>query len=203
MNKFSRNVQLYKNADPDGSKSVEELSQHLGWSKQMSYYYKYFISELDIEGLELLDKAKSEIDPSLVAAVCVQHNRYKLHLLKNIDRINEAASPFTEIDLLITEVAGTDPLTEITNDYWIEVGNYLTIRRINQHPFTKNAIGFIKNIGFKGYQEMSTNQKKWIIGLIQEDKKRPEDDRFFINEHMIQKGYRNDCATIEKYEPCP
>jgi hypothetical protein len=200
--KIRDDIELYKEYDPKGEKSVEELSLHFGWSRQTSYAYKYFISEIDLDKLEILEKSNTEIDLKIIGAICIQNRRFHDHLFANIERINNASSPFTEIEILISEITGEDPLRNLRNQYWIEVGEYLTSRRIDQYPFTKKAIGFIKSIGYNGYKSLTKNQKKWIHGLIHEDKVRPEEDRFFINEHLIYAGYNDECSIIKNYDRC-
>jgi hypothetical protein len=203
MNCFLQNVELYKSFDPERVKSVEAISSHLKWSNHVSYVYKYFLSELSHEELGILDTASEIIDVEIVAAVCIQNRRYRLSLIKNIDRINAANSPFNEIEVLVAELDGVDPLSKIRNEFWLEVGNYLTEREINKFPFSLKSIGFIKLIGYKGYNALTKPQKKYIVDLIQADKERIKEDRFFTNEHLTFKGFKNECQIIENYIPCP
>ena len=144
MTNYLADVERYKAFDPQGNKSVEDIAIQFDWTKQMSYTCKYFISELDPAELILLDKTTSSINLGVIAAVCIQNPKYKLPLLQNIERINEADSPFTEIEVFISEIADHDPLNEIKKEYWIEVGEYLTERRMDEYPFKKNAIGLLK-----------------------------------------------------------
>ena len=195
-------VELYIGFDPNGSKSVDEITLHFNWSRYAAYTCKYFISELSSEELVLLDKTNGDIDFNVIADVCIQNKKYKTELLSQIERVNAADSPFTEIEIVIKEIAGEDPLARLTADYWIEVGEYLTNRRIDQYPFTKKTIGFIKSIGYKGFKNLSRNQKEWINGLIEADKSRPQNDRFFVNEHLIYAGHKSDCMIVENYQAC-
>jgi hypothetical protein len=199
---LKKNIDAYKLWDPSCEKSIHELSQHFGWTKGAAYVYKYFISELSEEDIILLEGCSSEIDLNVIAAVCIQNRRYQSPLFKNMDRIKNSESPFNEIEVIIGEIEEKDPLTNISKQFWVEVGNYLTSRHIDIYPFNKKSIGFIKSIGIYGYKDLSKKQKEWSQGLIKEDKERPEEDRFFINEHLIHNGLIEDCRTIEKYEKC-
>jgi hypothetical protein len=200
--KIKEDIEMYKQFDPARDKSLSELSNKFGWSKEEAYAYKYFISEMSSEDLDLIQNCIFEIDLNVIMAVCIQNKKYHSHLFKNIDRINNADSPFSEIKMVISEVAGLDPLSTINKKYWLEVAEYLAYRHIDIYPFTKRAISFIKSIGRSGYGSLSTNQKKWIHGLILEDKSRTEQDRFFVNEHLIHLGYKEDCFKVENYEKC-
>lgn len=200
MNDFEKDVELYKKYDPSGLKPVDDICRDLGWTRQKSYSIKYFISELTREELEILDKSSATISYVIIDAICIQRKEYKLRLLQNIDRINASDSPFSEIENLISQWDGIDPLSTLANRYWTEVGDYLTARHVDQPPFSKNAIGFIKSVGFKGYDNLSRPQRDWLLGLLKNDKERGVGDRFFVNEHLVQKGYKTECETIEKYE---
>ena len=202
MHDFKKNVEQYKGYDPAGSKSIDEICRGLGWSKEKSYAFKYFISELGPDELGLLDQCATAVSHVIINAICIQRKEYKLRLLENIDRINSALSPFDEIEMLVSAMNGVDPLSTLANRYWVEVSEYLTARHIDQFPFTKKAIGFIRNIGSKGYDNLTRPQREWILGLLRNDKERGPGDRFFVNEHLIQRGYRPECETIEKYASC-
>jgi hypothetical protein len=199
---LKKNIDAYKHWDPSCEKSIDELSQHFGWTKAAAYDYKYFLSELSGEDISLLEGCSSEIDLNIIAAVCIQNKRFQSQLFKNMERIKNAGSPFKEIEVIIEEIEGKDPLTNISKQFWVEVGNYLTSRHIDIYPFNKKSIRFIKSIGIYGYEDLSKKQKEWIQGLIMEDKERPKEDRFFMNEHLIHNGLIEDCLTIEKYEKC-
>lgn len=200
MNDFKKDVEQYKLYDPSGIKPVDDICFHFSWTKQKGYSIKYFISELAIEELDILDSSTSAIDYVIIDAICIQQKEFKLKLLQNVELINAADSPFSEIEKLISEWIGIDPLSTFSSGYWIEVGSYLTARRIDLFPFNKKAIGFIQSVGFNGYNSLSQRQREWILGLLNSDKERGSGNRFFVNEHLIQKGYRTECDIIEKYE---
>jgi len=200
MNYFKKDVELYEKYDPSGLRPIEDISKDLGWESQKSYAIKYFISELTHEELEILDRSSTPVSYAIIDAICLQKNEYKIKLLENIDKINAAVSPFTEIENLISQWDGIDPLFTIKGDYWIEVGDYLTARHIDLYPFSKKAISFIKAVGYKGYENLSRPQRDWLIGLLQSDKDRDVDDRFFVNEHLSQKGYEKESEIIKKYQ---
>jgi hypothetical protein len=199
MKDFKDNVHRYKNYDPTGRKPVVDICRDLEWPAQKSYSIKYFISELTEEELDALDASTSEISLAVIDAICLQRKEYKLRLLQNIDLINESDFPFGEIDKLINQWKGIDPLSLLSSGYWIEVGEYLTARRVEQYPFNKKAIGFIKGVGYSGYQNLTRPQRNWLQGLLENDKARGEGDRFFVNEHLIHKGYANECRTMNEY----
>lgn len=199
MNNFKKDVELYKGYDPSGKKPVEAICTGLGWSRQKSYNVKYFISELMPDELTILDNASAQISYAVISAICIQKKEYKPLLLQNIDRIASADSPFGEIEALINQTKGIDPLSTLADNYWTEVSDYLSDREINRYPFDLKAISFIKNIGTTGYDRLSRRQRDWLMGLLDNDRGRSPDDRFFANDHLIYKGYKEECATIEKY----
>jgi hypothetical protein len=200
MKGLYKDLEAYNLYDPSGSKPVDDISKELGWSRRKSYSIKYFISELSKEELEVLCKASDGISFVIIDAICIQNKEHRLKLLQNIDLINNSDSPFTKIENLLGEWSGIDPLSTIRLDFWNEVGNYLSARHIDQYPFTKNAIGFIKSISFKGYGNLSRPQHDWLLGLIRKDKERGDGDRFFINEHLIDKGFTVECEIIKNYD---
>lgn len=202
MNNYSSDIERYRTFDPEGSKSVAEIADHFGWTKQLSYTYKYFLSELNEGELNLLDNAKVKPDLGVLAAVCIQKSKYKLQLLSNIERFSMAGSPFKEIESFIEQIADRDTLMDLKNEYWISVSDYITERGIDIYPFNKKAIGFIKSIGYYGYENLSVRQKQWIMDLLDTDKQRIKTDRFFINEYLIQKGFIQECSIIENFEKC-
>lgn len=202
MSNYSSDIEKYRAFDPDGDKSVEEIASHFGWPIQVSYTYKYFLSELDTSELSLLDNVKVKLDLGILAAICIQKPKYKIPLLSNIERFSTADSPLAAIETFIQQIADKDPLADTRNQYWFSVGEYITERGIDASPFNKKAIGFIKSIGYNGYENLSVRQKQWITDLIAADKERVKTDRLFINEQLMQKGFAKECSIVENFEKC-
>lgn len=194
---FTIRVSEYRSLDATGVMPVKKIAEELGWSHNEAYVFKFFISELSTDELTLLDGIEEEIDLEIIKAISLQQPDSRTKTWTQIHRILQAQSPFMEIDRCMQEAKGRDPLLDVRKNYWICVGDYLKERNIDQYPFTKKAIYLIKGIGFKGYESQSVKQKEWIYNLIDSDKKRPEHDRFFINEHVLIKGYKKECGIIK------
>jgi len=195
---FAKNVMRYRDIDPNGTIPVEKIAAGLGWSRNTSYIFKYFISELSADELILIDQIVEQIDLEIIKAISLLQPESRAKIWTHIPRILQAPSSFVEIDRCIEEAKGHDLLIDIRPKYWLCVGEYLQQRNMNHYPFTKNAIYFINSIGFNGYTGLSNKQKDWIYDLIDKDKKRPDHDRFFINEHVLNKGFSKECAIIKQ-----
>jgi hypothetical protein len=198
MANFTENVVLYKSLDVDGKLSVDQISEALGWDRNTSYIFKFFISELTWVELSVLDNVQMQVDLEIVKAISLLQTVNRSYVFNHIERILESPSPFKAIDTCLEESKGVDPLGDIRPKYWTCIGGYLRERKIDQFPFNKNAINFIFSIGYIGYESLSAKQKIWLNNLIAKDKERPENDRFFVNEHAYNKGFSLECSIIQK-----
>ncbi|MEO8174069.1 MAG: hypothetical protein ABI581_13335 [Sediminibacterium sp.] len=198
MATYTENVLRYKAFDPTGTMLVGQIAQSLGWSSETSNIIKYYVSDLSEDELSVLDNVTGNLDADIVKAICLLPPESRTFILPHIDRIISAAFPLAEMDQCLEEAKGEDPLKTIRSGYWRCVAGYLRQRDIDQSPFTKKATNFIFSIGYNGYINLSKKQKDWIRDLLDKDRERPENDRFFVNEHILLEGYADACSIIQK-----
>lgn len=198
MVNFTYDVSRYKAFDPDRGLPLEQIAEGLGWDRNTTYIFKFFISQLTPDELQVLDQVQTTIDLEIIKAMSLVQPECRKYVFDNISQIIEAPSPFLAIETFVEESRGADPLEEVRPKYWICIAAYMQERNIDQWPFNKKAVNFIFSIGYNGYAGLSPRQKAWLKDLIVKDRERPENDRFFINEHAHNEGFAPECAIIQK-----
>jgi hypothetical protein len=198
MSEVYNDLQYYNNLFHQDTTSIKEQASIINWSERKCYIYKHFIKNLTVEELDILKYSVVLIDHEIIAAISVHKVEMRLKMFEQLERINNARSPFEEIQVIFQENTTSNPLSSIPNNYWKTVKLYLEQLEIDSYPFNRKAINFLNSVSFNGYLNLTMPQRKWLDGLIEADRNRAETDHFFVNDFLIQKGFKDACKTIEQ-----
>jgi hypothetical protein len=198
MSELIKDLSYYNSLFPNPDTPVSEQSITIKWSERKCYVYKYFITKLTATELDLINNYEGNADYELIGALGVYNPDIRIKILSQIERVERSDSSFEEIQLIIKENSAPNPLLSISNKFWIVVKDYLIEREYDEYPFNKKGKGMLNTVGRKGYETLNTNQLKYIHGLIDNDRNRPETDHFFYNDYLIQKGFNKDCNLIKE-----
>jgi hypothetical protein len=198
MSEVFNDLLNYNNLFQQDNLSVKDQAIIIKWSERKCYIYKYFIKHLTEEELEILKNTSVVTDYEIIGAICVHSVEMRIIMFNQLERIENAKSPFEEIQVILKENTASNPLNLVSKEFWKTVKKYLEQLEVDSYPFNKKAINFLNSVAYAGYLNLSTPQKKWLDGLIEADRNRPDTDHYFVNEFLIQKGFNDDCKAIEK-----
>ena len=188
----------YNNLFQQDSLSVKEQATIINWSERKCYIYKFFIKNLTKEELDLLENSPVQTDYEIIGAICLHKLEIRIKMFNQLERIEKAESPFEEMQIIFQENSISNPLNSISNEFWKTVKIYLQQLEIDSYPFNKKAINFLNSVAHTGYPNLTSPQQKWVDGLIEADRNRTETDHFFVNDFLIEEGFKDDCKTIEQ-----
>lgn len=198
MSEFHKDLAYYRNLFPDNEHSITDQSIIIKWSKRKCYVYKFFITNLSELEVEIIKKATCEPDFELIGAISIHDKELRVKILHELERIQLADSSFEEIQIITNENLAPNPLHSMPKDYWLGVKTYLEEREYDEYPFSKKSQRFLGSVARIGYENLSSAQLKFINGLIANDRDRPETDHFFVNDYLIENGFKIECKAIEK-----
>jgi hypothetical protein len=181
----------------DGNFTRKQISEELNWAKNKAKIFTDYLIQLSKEEIDLIIEFKKPINLNLLQAVILQEDANRRILFNKIDRIINADLPLREIKIIIDENKSPDRKEDIDSKYWKEVALYIEQLEVDEKPFNKNAKGFLKGISYKEYASLSIKQIKWLDGLIAADKDNSVNRRYFVNDHLIQKGFEKECSIIK------
>ena len=177
--------------------TVQHLSEGLSWHRNRSLIYLNYIDRFNEEEIDLILSFNKEISLTILQAIVLHSNSNRKILLNSLSRINDANLPLREIEIIVNENKEPDPKIKINGKFWKEVALYLEQLNVDVYPFNKKARGFLKGIGSKNYSDLTIKQQKWLNGLIELDGKNSEHERYFVNEHLISQGFKEECEIIK------
>lgn len=202
--KFSEKLKQFEElAEVKLGKSIKEISLRLTWPRTVVSLYKYrfpILTQVELNKLDLIDE---EIDEEILGAICLYSFDTRQEMLSRINEIQKMSNPFDLLDEIVSELTGPHPLEKLSSQYWQEVADYLTDREIDEFPFYKNTIGFIRSLSWKGgYKGQNEKQKKWIVDLMKADKKGFGLSKIFNNDFLNLCGLEKDYLIINKFYEC-
>ncbi len=198
MSNIYNDLVFYNNLFSDTNLSVKEQSATINWSERKCYVFKFFITKLSLLEIEKLKISLVEPEYELIGAMCIHGSEIRNKLFDQLERIQQSESPFEEIGIITNENLSPNPLDTANKGYWIAVKNYLEEREYDEYPFNIKSRNFLMSIARVGYNNLSKAQLNYINGLIENDRKRADSDRFFVNEYLVEKGFVNECKAIRE-----
>lgn len=197
---FSEKLKLVENLK---ERSVYDISSEFEIPRRLAYLFKFRFGKFNQDEISKIDLIENEFNHEVICAISFYPYDIREKLLENISTITEASNPFDKMDEIISLVTLPSPLATLSKNYWEVISDYLEQRGINEYPFNKKAISFIKSIGYKGFEKQTEGQIKWLIGLMRIDKKGNFDlNDIFSNEILIAKGLEKDYKIIKEYLEC-
>lgn len=186
-------------------KTMGQISKEIDWRIRKIELYRYHFSILNEQELNLIGEIENKIDieEEILAAICMAPKRFRISMIKKLQEIHNSSNPFDKLDDIIKNEATPHPLEQISNSFWIKVGNYILDYGKFDYPFNKNAAYFIRNIGYNGgYKNQSKKQKEYLKDLIRYESENLEVIRFFSNKELFKDKHRKDFQIINKYIQC-
>ena len=202
--KFSEKLNEFKTVlENSNDLSVDAITQKLNLPRSEVALFKFKFSKLNESEINLLDNVDFKIEYEILGAICLCPDNCRMEMIQNLKQIQEAANPFEIMDEIMSKNREKHPLEDLSNSYWTEVANYLNERGIDNYPFNKAAIGFIKSVGWNGgFASQSQQQKDWILGLMKKDKAGYDLAKIFNNDVIKLKGLKKDFEIINKFYEC-
>ena len=197
MSEILADLAYYNNLFQDGDLPIKEQAATIKWSERKCYVYKFFIATLSESEIEIIKKSSIEPNYELIGAISIHNPEMRIIMLNQLQRIENSESPFEEIKIISNENAAPNPLNSIRKEYWIAVRSYLEQREYDTYPFNSKSRNFLKDVARIGYPNLSTAQFRYINGLIENDRTRPESDHFFVNDYLIKEGFEVECQAIK------
>lgn len=197
------NIEKVKTLLKSNGSDSEDLAEELDWKVSRARLYKHKLSNLPSDELEELKEQDCEINEDVLGAICLAPPETRVELISRLCSIQEAAHPLISIDEVISELEEEHPLEKLSNEYWLQIGDYLKDRSISHYAFNSNAINFIRSIGYNGgFKDLSEKQKSWIIDLMEVDKNEVVTTEIFTNKELLKNELESDYKIISKFFKC-